>query len=119
MAAAIIELGPARCPLCGGTAKARLSGKGLAYLVMDCCNAQLFTRSGKSDELARSLIRPATPGAVTPQVRPEPVRTEKPAPTPAPAPIEPVRTTAPAPKQQPPAPPAPASQGFGLMKGWL
>src|SRR5437868_10901678 len=86
MAAA--SLGDARCPLCGGKARVSLSKSSYAVMTMNCCNAQLFTRSPRSDELVRDLIRPAAPGAVLPEVKPEPVRTEKP----AQEPVELVRT---------------------------
>lgn len=114
MAAA--KLGDARCPLCGGTARVSLSKSGYAVMTMNCCNAQLFTRSPRSDELVRDLIRqepsgPArvievggnqgrgNPPAVSKPSEPAPVRT-------APAPAAPVRT-------------ASDSSGFGLLSGWL
>jgi len=82
MAAA--PLGAARCPLCGGDARVSLSKSGYAVMTMNCCNAQLFSRSAKSDELVRDLIVPAGAQAAPPQ--PDPVRTD-PEPQPQPAPV--------------------------------
>lgn len=73
-------LGVARCPLCGGSASARLSGKGLAYLVMDCCGAQTFARSAQADQLIRDRIRKPT------DAQPAPAPTTNPAPAPTAAP---------------------------------
>lgn len=88
------DLGRAKCPLCGGVAALRLSANGLAYLAMDCCKAQLFTRGPVSDELARDLLITDAPPA---QVKPEPAPTPaKPAPEPAPTPAAPP-VSAPAP----------------------
>lgn len=103
-----VKLGPARCPLCGGKAKAGLSSKGFAYLVMDCCNAQLFSRSVQSDGLVRDLIRPETA-----QDAPKPVDAPIPS-IPAPAPA--VRAAAPvaAPVALAPKP----AKGFGLFPSW-
>jgi hypothetical protein len=104
-----VKLGPARCPLCGGKAKAGLSSKGFAYLVMDCCNAQLFSRSVQSDGLVRDLIRQETP--VEPSKAPEATNPSTPAPAPA------VRAAAPAPATVAPIPkPAPAR--VGLFPSW-
>lgn len=56
------KIGKARCPLCGGTADVSLSKSRLVVLTMNCCQAQLFTRSDRSDELVRQLIIRAKPG---------------------------------------------------------
>jgi len=71
------KIGDARCPLCGGTARVSLSKSGYAVMTMNCCQAQLFTRSPRSDELVRDLIRPtaapapiAAPAPPTPPVAP-------------------------------------------------
>lgn len=91
------KIGDARCPLCGGTARVSLSKSGYAVMTMNCCNAQLFTRSPRSDEMVRDLIRPASAPALDP------------APTPSTVPV--------APAVAPPAPVAPPpARGFGLMK---
>lgn len=88
------KIGDARCPVCkSGGARVSLSRSNLAVLTCNSCNCQVFTRSGRSDELVRGLIAP-TPA-------PAPVPAPPPAPEPAPAP-------------QPPAP-APARKGFGLF----
>lgn len=107
-------IGPARCPLCGGTARLSLAKTKLTVMTMNCCNAQLFARSDRSDALMRELLLP--PEAAADPVRPPapapqpPARTENPpAPAPQPAP-EPVRTG-----NKPPAP-APAPAFGGLLK---
>ena len=66
MAAA--PLGHKVCPLCGGQARLSLMKTGLACLTMDCCNAQLMARSGKSDERLRDL----------PTATPKPGKAEQP-----------------------------------------
>lgn len=50
------KIGPARCPLCGGKARVSLSKSGLPVMTMNCCQAQLFTRSDRSDMLVRGLL---------------------------------------------------------------
>lgn len=100
------DLGRAKCPLCGGVAALRLSANGLAYLAMDCCKAQLFTRGPVSDELARDLLiaNAPTPPA---QVKPEPAPTPaKPAPAPEPTPATPPAA---------PAAPAKPRMAWGLF----
>lgn len=116
MAAA--PLGLARCPLCGGTARASLSKNQLAVLTCQQpdCGIQLFTRSDAADERVRALILPAS----------------APAPTPAPTRFEEPRAIAEGPPlvivDEPPVtvteersapegyrPPA----GFGLLKSWF
>ncbi len=99
MAAAVREnaLGAARCPLCAsGKASLRLSAKGLAYLVCNSCNVQVFARSERSDDGLRDLLIPAAPA-------PGPI----PAPEPAPAP-----TPTPEPANAPPAPAPGLPWGF-------
>jgi hypothetical protein len=92
MAAARDVLGPCTCPVCESErASARLSSKGLAYVVCDGCNAQVFARSGKSDEKLRARIK----AAPAPTQQPEPEN--NPAPAAPPAPIAP----APAPGAKP------------------
>lgn len=67
------KLGACRCPLCGHpAASVRLSGKGLAYMVCDACNSQLFARSGRSDELLRDRIVKPAPAAAPAAPAPEP-----------------------------------------------
>lgn len=81
-------LGRCDCPVCGSDrAAVRLSGKGLAYLVCDACNSQVFARSGKSDQLLRDRIKPDA----------RPVRTPDPEPAPIAAPVPAVRTDEPKP----------------------
>lgn len=82
-------LGQCSCPVCSSDrASARLSAKGLAYVVCDACNSQVFARSGKSDQLLRDRIKaqskPADPA-------PNPVPAADPTPAPQPAPPEPAR----------------------------
>lgn len=102
------EIGRARCPLCGGVASLRVSAKRLSYLAMDCCGAQLFTRSDASDALARALLIPGEP----PPADPKPAK-----PAPAPAAAKPAPTPQPTPADPPAAPPAPAKRvmGWGLF----
>ena len=85
------KIGPAKCPLCGGTASVSLSKARLCVLTCNGCNSQLFTRSDRSDELVRDLLikgrpaapdpvpeKPAAPAVVTPPAEPpDPVRTEE------------------------------------------
>lgn len=100
------RIGVCKCPLCGHLqARVSLSKSGLTCMTCDGCNCQLFTRSGRSDELLRGRIQIAAPA-------PEPVRTE---PAPAAPAVPPVRDV-----QKPAASPAApaASGGFGLLKGW-
>lgn len=66
------KIGPARCPLCGGTASVSLSKSQLTVMTMNCCQAQLFTRSDRSDSLVRGLLLP-------PKADPAPVADVKPA----------------------------------------
>lgn len=87
------KIGPARCPLCGGTATVSLSKSQLTVMTMNCCQAQLFTRSDRSDSLVRGLLLP-------PKAEPAPVTEVKPA---APTATEPVRAE-PAAKDVQPAP---------------
>lgn len=75
-------LGHKRCPLCGGAARLSLMKSGTVILVMDCCKAQLMTRGGRADELARDL--PDVPAPVKAS------RATAPAPTTASAPAAPV-----------------------------
>lgn len=101
MAAA--PLGKARCPLCGSTARVSLSKSGYAVMTCNGCNLQLFTRSPRSDELVRDLIRPeAEAPAAAPAPTPAPAAQAKPAALPKPAPA---------------AAPAPAASG--LMSSWF
>ena len=53
------KIGKARCPLCGGVASVSLSKNQLPVLTMNCCQAQLFARSDRSDMLVRGLMLPA------------------------------------------------------------
>lgn len=54
------HLGHMSCPCCGHQkAAARLSSKGLAYVVCDACNFQGFARSAASDQHLRDRIKPA------------------------------------------------------------
>lgn len=92
------KIGDARCPLCkASSARVSLSKSGLAVLVCNGCNMQLFTRSGRSDELVRGLIVAA------------------PAPGPAPAPTTPLEVAA-VPVQNPAPPPTKKGLG-GLFSG--
>lgn len=75
------KIGKARCPLCGGVASVSLSKSQLTVLTMNCCQAQLFTRSDRSDELVRGLMLPAEkPAPAAPEIQPVPTETKKPDP---------------------------------------
>lgn len=51
------SLGKGECPCCGSPlADVKLPAKGLAYLVCNTCNVQVFARSARSDELLRDKI---------------------------------------------------------------
>lgn len=102
------EIGPARCPLCGGVASLRLSANRLAYLAMDCCKAQLFCRGDVSDDKARALL-------IEPAQAKQPATPAKP--DPAPAPPKPAPAPATTQAAAPPAPePAPRPRmGWGLF----
>lgn len=67
------KIGPATCPLCGGTASVGLSRKQLPVLTCNGCNIQLFTRSDRSDQLVRQLLKakPA-PASSSPSEPPAP-----------------------------------------------
>lgn len=99
---AAVKIGKARCPLCGGVASVSLSKSQLPVLTMNCCQAQLFTRSDRSDMLVRGLMLPSE------------------APTPAPAPEKTaVAPLAPKPAAPAAAPlPVPEKKGFGLLGAW-
>ena len=88
------KIGKARCPLCGGTADVSLSKSRLVVLTMNCCQAQLFTRSDRSDDLVRRLI-----------IRPEPGKVEDTAPPAAPAAAAPEAPASGSPGEPPAAPP--------------
>jgi len=94
------KLGDGTCPLCRGLCRVSLSQKGLAVMTCNGCNMQLFTRSARSDEMARSLIR-AEARQDAPKAEPAPIPS-----TPPVAP--PVARAAPV--------AAPESRGFGLFK---
>lgn len=99
-------IGACRCPICGKTASLRLSNKQLAYILADCCNAQIFARSDKSDRLLRDMHIPDGGPALP---APEPAPAPSPTPTPKPAPA-----AKPAPEPAPqPEPPAPSKGGMG------
>ncbi len=101
MAARENEIGRCRCPVCSSTRAAlRFSAKGLAYVVCDTCNAQVFARSDRSDTALRALhIAEAKAPAVVP------------APTPAPEP----ETTPVAPATATQIKPAAKGLGWGVM----
>lgn len=87
------DIGRCKCPVCqSDRAHLRVSSKGLAYVVCNSCQAQVFARSDRSDELLRAMHRP----------EPDPIG--DPAPTPAPAP-----------EPAPPAPTAPPRPSWGLF----
>jgi hypothetical protein len=73
------EIGRAQCPVCRSPrARLRVSAKGLAYLVCDACNAQVFARSDRSDELLRAMHKPEpvpeSAPAAAPQQAQQPAR---------------------------------------------
>ena len=50
------EIGRCTCPVCKSTrARLRVSAKQLAYVTCDSCNAQVFSRSDRSDDALRAL----------------------------------------------------------------
>lgn len=80
------KIGPARCPLCGGTAAVSLSKSGLTVLTGNCCNVQVFARSGNSDERIRALLIKAGAPSPEPAIQAPPAPAPEPAPSPAPPP---------------------------------
>lgn len=106
------KIGPARCPVCKGTASVSLSKSQLCVLTCNACNCQIFCRSDRSDSLVRERLHAAP--------RPAP---EAPAAAPA-VPAPPVRTAAPtAAPVRPAAPAAPVRTGtpggMGLLGNWF
>lgn len=81
------KIGDATCPLCRAQgARVSLSKSRLAVLTCNACNLQLFSRSGRSDELVRAYITKAAPAAApAPVAAPEPEALPNPQPAPAPA----------------------------------
>lgn len=74
------KLGRCTCPLCrSDKARLSLSSKNLPVLTCDGCNIQLFTRSDRSDMLARALL------IAEPAPAPEPAPAAAPAVAPSPA----------------------------------
>jgi len=107
------EIGKARCPLCGGVARLRVSASGLSYLAMDCCKAQLFTRGDHSDTLARGLLLKEDPAPAAPAPAPkQDPAAAAPVPKPAPAAVLPAVKNPPAPTAPAPAPAAKAGWGW-------
>ena len=103
------KIGDGVCPLCrSASARVSLSKSGLAVMTCNACNAQIFTRSGRSDEIVRGFIRAAPPAAPDVAVKPTTAGA-------APAPVA-IKTVAPA-----PAVPAPAAakKVVGLMPTWF
>jgi pyruvate/2-oxoglutarate dehydrogenase complex dihydrolipoamide acyltransferase (E2) component len=87
-------IGHGVCPVCKSKgARVSLSKSGLAVLTCNACNAQLFTRSGRSDELVRAAIHTragepapaaAAPAPAAPApAAPAPAAAQAPAPAPA------------------------------------
>lgn len=93
------KIGDGTCPLCQGVARVSLSKSGLTVMTCNGCNMQLFTRSGRSDELVRSRIK----------------LSDGPAPAAAPIPL-PV-SVAPAVAAAAPVP-APKPARIGIFKSW-
>lgn len=87
------KIGPAKCPLCGGTASLSLAKTQLPVLTCNACNIQLFTRSDKSDQLVRELLHKKQAPEPTPEPKKAPTVTPPPVrPEPTPETPEPVRT---------------------------
>lgn len=105
------KIGPATCPLCGGTASVSLSKKLLPVLTCNGCNIQMFARSDRSDDLVRKLLKPKAeaPAAAPSAPAAAPVAEAKPA---APAPA-----AKPVPEAPPPAPVTEKPGIFGLIGG--
>lgn len=83
------EIGRASCPVCASDrARLRVSAKGLAYVVCNACQCQVFSRSDRSDELLRRLhVAEAAPTPPAPPApAPDNLPAELPAPDPEPAP---------------------------------
>lgn len=98
-------LGYMRCPLgCGGRSRVSLSASDLAVVTMDCCKAQLFTRSAQADQLVRDRIDPALSAGPAPAAKPPA------APAPVPVTGNPLET-----KPEP----APVTGFGGLFSGLL
>lgn len=78
-------IGTGRCPIGCGSTKARytLSAKGLAVGTCNSCNAQVFARSERSDEVLRANITPTH--APAPSADPAPTPVAPPAADPPPA----------------------------------
>jgi len=78
-------IGIARCPLCGSL-KARLSLSRSLLPVLTCssCQAQVFARGDRSDELMRALLVEAPAPAVKVEA-PPPAQVASTAPDPAPS----------------------------------
>lgn len=76
------KIGDATCPLCRAQgARVSLSKSGLTVLTCNACNLQLFSRSGRSDELVRALItKPAPAPVAAPEPEPLPIPHLDPAP---------------------------------------
>lgn len=88
------KLGVGRCPICDAdNARVSLSKSHYAVLTCSACNAQVFARGAKSDELLRDRIVLERPAPIAPV---EEVKVE-------PAPIPPVEAArpAPSPKKKP------------------
>lgn len=84
------KIGQARCPVCkSGGASVSLSKKNLVCLTCNACNLQIFARSGRSDELVRAYIVPASAPAEAPKASAAPIPSTAPA-APAVAPAAPV-----------------------------
>lgn len=94
------KIGDGTCPLCQGVARVSLSKSGLTVMTCNGCNMQLFTRSGRSDELVRARIKLSD----GPAPAAEPIQLPGPA-----AVVLPVHAAA-------PIPPKPAR--IGIFKSW-
>lgn len=87
------KIGRCKCPLCGSeNARLSLSKKQLPVVTCNGCQVQLFTRSDRSDSLARALL------------------IAEPEPTPAAPPVP-----APAIAAPPPPPAAPRAFSWGVL----
>lgn len=76
------EIGRCRCPVCSSDrARLRVNTKGLAYVVCDACNVQVFARSDRSDGHLRRMHLPEPASAP-----PAPAAATAAAPAPEPAP---------------------------------
>lgn len=75
-------LGRGPCPVCRAEAVCKGTARGLAMVWCDTCEAQIFARGKRADQLLRASMVPAA----VPHPPPVPAAAPGPAPAPAPKP---------------------------------